>query len=84
MRRFRWTTALFIVGGISAILLYIVKENVRSFPEEVMYLFVLDNYIWQALYMQFVSVGMLYRLYIPPPLELAEFSVNMQLIILYQ
>ncbi len=49
MRRFRWTTALFIVGGISAILLYIVKENVRSFPEEVMHIFVLANYIWLEL-----------------------------------
>ncbi len=49
MRRFRWTTALFIVGGISAILLYLVKENVKNFPEEVMYIFVLANYIWQEL-----------------------------------
>ena len=49
MRRFQWTTVLFLFGGVSAILLFFVDENVRGFPEEVMYIFVLAKYVWQEL-----------------------------------
>ena len=57
MRRFQWTTVLFLVGGVSAILLYFVDENVRGFPEEVMYIFVPADYIWNELQTPFHLVG---------------------------
>lgn len=49
MRRYRWTSILFIVGGVSAILLYLIKTGVRNFPEELMYPFFPADYIWNEL-----------------------------------
>lgn len=48
MKRFQWTTALFLVCGISAVLLHFVRD-VQGFPREVMYFFVLADYIWHEL-----------------------------------
>ncbi|MCK4850391.1 MAG: hypothetical protein KAT11_03515 [Phycisphaerae bacterium] len=48
MTRFRWTTALFLVGGISAILLHFISK-VEGFPEEVMYVFLPADYLWREL-----------------------------------
>lgn len=48
MTRFRWTTALFLVGGISAILLHFISK-VEGFPEEVMYVFLPADYLWNEL-----------------------------------
>jgi len=48
MTRLRWTTALFLVGGISAILLYFISE-VKGFPQEVMLVFFPANYVWDEL-----------------------------------
>ncbi len=48
MIRFRWTTVLFLVGGISAILLHFISR-VDGFPEEVMYVFLPADYLWNDL-----------------------------------
>ncbi len=49
MRRYRWTNLLFIFGGVSSILLYLIQENARSFPEEIMYIFLPADYLWNEL-----------------------------------
>ncbi len=49
MRRFRWTTVLFLVGGISAILLHFINKHVEGFPEEVMLVFRPADYLWHEL-----------------------------------
>ncbi len=48
MRRFRWTTVLFLVGGISAILLHFISR-IEGFPEKVMYVFRPADYLWHEL-----------------------------------
>ncbi len=48
MTRLRWTTVLFLVGGISAILLHFISK-VEGFPQEVMYVFLPADYVWDEL-----------------------------------
>ncbi|MCK4850640.1 MAG: hypothetical protein KAT11_04770, partial [Phycisphaerae bacterium] len=48
MTRLRWTTALFLVGGISAILLHFISK-VEGFPKEVMLVFRPADYVRQEL-----------------------------------
>jgi len=49
MTRLRWTTALFLVGGISAVLLYFINKHVEGFPQEVMLVYFPANYVWDEL-----------------------------------
>ena len=48
MTRLRWTTALFLVGAISAILLFFFSR-IEGFPEEVMYIYFPADYFWREL-----------------------------------
>ena len=48
MRHFRWTTVLFMVAGISAILLHFISRT-QGFPQEVMYVFIPADYVWKEL-----------------------------------
>ena len=49
MIRFRWMSVLFLVGGISAILLHFINKHVEGFPEEVMLVFLPADYFWHEL-----------------------------------
>ena len=48
MARLRWTNTLFLVGSISAILLYFISR-IEGFPEKAMLVFFPADYFWREL-----------------------------------